>query len=272
MEQKKSEITITRRHRPAGFVMPEDHFHSFYELYYVSSGKCCFFLNDTLYSLSTGDIMLVAPGDLHHTLYTQAEGCDRFTVCFHKAHLIPALTDSLSSFPETFTESGPISIAPAFTGTITALLEHMLTENRLQDSSSVVILTACLHQLFGMIIRYRIENAAELSLTGTKDTEVLQAAKYIYQNFSSPLSLNEVAAVAGLSPTYFSKKFKQITGIGFKEYVNFVRMKNATMELLSTDHSITEIALNNGFTDGNYFKDSFKKIHGCSPREFRKRE
>ena len=129
-----------------------------------------------------------------------------------------------------------------------------------------------MHQLFCLILRYRMEDAAKLQLTGTKDAEVLHAAKYIYQNFASPLTLQEVADVAGLSPTYFSKKFKQITGIGFKEYVNFVRMKNASLELISTSHSVTEVALNNGYTDGNYFKDVFKKIHGCSPREYRRRE
>lgn len=267
-----SNIYITRKHRNAGFVMAEDHFHPYYELFYVNAGKCCFFLNDTLYSLSTGDFMLIAPADLHHTLYTQDEDCDRYAIYYNKAHILPELTENLPAFTDTFSSSCHFSIQPAYIESVSVLLEHMLSEIRLQDASSQTMLSSYLHQLFCLILRYRIEDAKELQLTDTKDMAVLHAAKYIYQNFASPLTLQEVADVAGLSPTYFSKKFKQITGIGFKEYVNFVRMKNASLELISTSNSVTEVALNNGYTDGNYFKDVFKKIHGCSPREYRRRE
>ena len=43
----------------------------------------------------------------------------------------------------------------------------------------------------------------------------------------------------------------------------------AALELLSTQDSITEIALRNGFSDSNYFKDAFKKMYGVSPRAYR---
>lgn len=262
-------IYISRKHRSSDFVMPEDHFHPYFELYYVRSGKCCFFLNDTLHSLNAGDFMLITPGDLHHTLYLQDENCDRVTIYFNQSHFLPALTSHIEGFSELFLQSGHILINPSFDEPIVSSLDQMLSEYRLNDAHSQVILSAALHQLFCLIVRYRMDVAADLPLSDTKDAGVLLAAKYIYRNFASPLTLDEVASIAGLSPTYFSKKFKQVTGIGFKEYVNFVRMKNATLELMTTKNSITDIALNNGFTDGNYFKDSFKKVHGCSPREYR---
>ena len=96
------------------------------------------------------------------------------------------------------------------------------------------------------------------------------ATKYIYNNFRKPLTLEEVSSVASLSPTYFSKKFKLITGMGFKEYLNYVRLKHAQTALLTSDSSITDIALEYGFNDSNYFKDLFKKVYGKSPREYRK--
>ena len=83
-------------------------------------------------------------------------------------------------------------------------------------------------------------------------------------------ALEEVSSVASLSPTYFSKKFKLITGMGFKEYLNYVRLKHAQTALLTSDSSITDIALEYGFNDSNYFKDLFKKVYGKSPREYRK--
>mgnify|MGYP002529753669 CR=1 FL=1 len=104
----------------------------------------------------------------------------------------------------------------------------------------------------------------------TRDADILLATKYIYNNFRKPLTLEDVSSVASLSPTYFSKKFKLITGMGFKEYLNYVRLKHAQTALLTTDSSITDIALEYGFNDSNYFKDLFKKVYGKSPREYRK--
>ena len=54
------------------------------------------------------------------------------------------------------------------------------------------------------------------------------------------------------------------------EYLSLLRLENAAMELLSTQDRITEIALRNGFSDSNYFKDAFRKMYGVSPREYRK--
>ena len=54
------------------------------------------------------------------------------------------------------------------------------------------------------------------------------------------------------------------------EYLTFIRLQRAALELVSTDHTVTEIAFRCGFSDGNYFKDAFKKKYGVTPREYRK--
>ena len=80
-----------------------------------------------------------------------------------------------------------------------------------------------------------------------------------------------MAEEVNLSPSYLSKKFHNTIGKTISEYLNSERLKHAALELISTKHSITEIALNSGFNDANYFKDVFKKTFGISPREYRKR-
>jgi AraC-like DNA-binding protein len=57
--------------------------------------------------------------------------------------------------------------------------------------------------------------------------------------------------------------------MGMKEYLTYIRLKHAAMELLSTNHTITDVALNSGFSNSNYFKDAFKKTYNVSPREYR---
>ena len=50
----------------------------------------------------------------------------------------------------------------------------------------------------------------------------------------------------------------------------FVRLQHAALDLVSTNDSITEIALRSGFSDSNYFKDAFKKKYGITPSAYRK--
>ena len=66
----------------------------------------------------------------------------------------------------------------------------------------------------------------------------------------------------------------ELTGVknnhAFKEYVNYIRLHKAIQMLLTTDDSITKIALACGFNSSNYFKDCFHKSFNISPREYRK--
>ena len=80
----------------------------------------------------------------------------------------------------------------------------------------------------------------------------------------------DIARAADYSPNYLSRKFREAAGIGVHEYLLFIRLRHAALELLATDDSVTEIALRCGFSDGNYFKDAFKKKYGITPRAYRK--
>lgn len=91
-------------------------------------------------------------------------------------------------------------------------------------------------------------------------------ARYYY----SPLTLESVAAVAGLSPNYFSHLFRETVGVTFREHLNRIRVEESKRLLLGTDYSLTDIAVAMGFTDQSYFCKVFKKITGVTPGTFRK--
>ena len=89
-------------------------------------------------------------------------------------------------------------------------------------------------------------------------------------HYMDDISTADIAAEAGYSPNYLTRKFREAAGIGVHEYLTFIRLQRAALELVSTDHTVTEIAFRCGFSDGNYFKDAFKKKYGVTPREYRK--
>ncbi len=92
----------------------------------------------------------------------------------------------------------------------------------------------------------------------------------IYENYDKKLSLEDMSDKFHISRSYLSKKFKAVTGFGFKEYIVNVRIKNACRLLLETNKSITDIAFECGFNDSNYFGDAFRHVKGVSPNKYRK--
>ena len=71
-----------------------------------------------------------------------------------------------------------------------------------------------------------------------------------------------------IGPSYFSKQFKAITGVGLIEYLNLTRITAAEKLLTETNRPITEVAMECGFNDSNYFAAVFKKIKGITPKKF----
>ena len=239
-----------------------EHYHTYYEIFYMHSGECFFLLKDSVYQMKKGDLVFIAPGELHHARYGGGNSCEIVNILFKKDFLLA------DSYPELHSFMG--SVPALYQDDFEALINKMLSESTSIDEYSDSFLSGYLHILLLMLMRNSVMNEEEPDLLNSRDAEILLATKYIYKNFQKPLTLEEVSAVASLSPTYFSKKFKATTGMGFKEYLNYVRLKHAQTALLTTNNTIMDIALEYGFNDSNYFKDLFKKVYGKSPREFRK--
>ena len=119
-----------------------------------------------------------------------------------------------------------------------------------------------------MVMTKIASSRIRLSMATSRAVSVSYTHLDVYKR--QPLTLEEVAGYCNLSPTYFSRKFRLITGQTFKEHVNYIRLRQATQMLLMTDNSITKIAMLCGFGSSNYFKDLFRASTGRSPREYRK--
>ncbi|MYL45162.1 response regulator [Virgibacillus halodenitrificans] len=94
--------------------------------------------------------------------------------------------------------------------------------------------------------------------------------RFINQNYSEPISLADLANQLNMSNSYFSKLFKQHTGMNFVDYLTTKRIKAAKELLTSTTLKTYEIANTVGYVESRYFSQLFKKIVGCTPLEFRK--
>ena len=106
----------------------------------------------------------------------------------------------------------------------------------------------------------------------TDDGESLikQIMKYIQNNYSTDLKVDDICKHFGCSRSYFSHAFKKESGKGFREYLIDIRLENAKRLLTLSHLNITEIAFAVGFSDSNYFTNVFRERNGIPPLAYRK--
>jgi len=97
-----------------------------------------------------------------------------------------------------------------------------------------------------------------------------RAISYINANCAKDLNLADVADHVGYSHSHFSKVFKEEMGLGFRAYLNQVRVEKSKALLLAGNASIAEICELCGFEDQSYHCKVFKKLVGVTPDKFRK--
>jgi two-component system response regulator YesN len=101
-----------------------------------------------------------------------------------------------------------------------------------------------------------------------KDT-IYKAVDYIKRNFTTRITLEEVAKHVFLNPSYFSKIFKNEMKCTFVSYVNQLRINASKNLLLDTSISLTDVSSLAGFEDQSYFTKVFKNTTGATPGKFR---
>lgn len=103
------------------------------------------------------------------------------------------------------------------------------------------------------------------------EVRVAKMIRYIRSNYSTNLTLNEIADQLYLSPSTASRLFQKTTGKKFVTYIKDVRLEYVRQQLVNTDHSITRIAADNGFSTPSALNKIFKSEFGITPKEYRER-
>ena len=98
---------------------------------------------------------------------------------------------------------------------------------------------------------------------------VQKCCDYIEMNLTEKVRASDLAALAGYSEYYITRKFKEETGYFINDYVKFAKIERAKVLLQNTDLSVLEIAEQLGFTTRSYFGRSFREVAGMSPTQFR---
>lgn len=93
--------------------------------------------------------------------------------------------------------------------------------------------------------------------------------EYVGTHYVDEITLDDMAQLAQLSPAYFSKYFKDITGTNFTRYLNGIRLEHALKDMLTQNMSVTDAAFENGFPNVKSFITICKKVYGYTPAQYK---
>ena len=260
---------ITANH--ARYVMPH-HWHKEWEIIHILEGTFTAQTDGIVHTAHSGDIILVRGGMLHGGI---PEDCvyECFLFDFHglfrnldmvKKHLRPLYRQQL--LPHIYY---PANTVPEIHYAVNQMSQAY--REGLQSPKELIVL-ACISEIFAAIVQqgfYR-QNTDTSGETIHKLDQIKSVLEYIELHYAAPITLQQLADVAGMNPSYFCRYFRSITHQSPMEYVNMYRIEKAAQMLQETSLSVTAICMECGFNECSNFIKVFKKYKGTTPNQYRK--
>lgn len=251
----------------------ELHWHSAMEIVIPIENYYEVSVGDTVYHLEPDEIIIIPPREVHEIL-TPPTG-KRFIYLMNIDSIInlrsfsgvaPILSQPIHMTPESH---------PRIYDDIYNILVRIRSEYFNQNEFAELTIQALLLNIFVKIGENRTqERYLFTNVKPGKQHEYVQrfnaALEYIDMNYTDEISLEYLADQIGFSKFHFSRLFKQYTNYNFSDYLCLRRVQAAEQLLEDPAYSITEVALNSGFSSISTFNRIFKQKKGITPSEYRK--
>lgn len=247
------------------------HWHKEWEIIHVLEGTFTAHADDAVFVAHAGDTVLIRDGMLHggtpdncvyecflfdlHGLFRNLDMVKKYLRPVYRQQILPEIFYPAAQTPQV--------------KEIIRSLTHAYNE---KNSPLELVVISCISQLFALILQngYYTDSSVDYGERPHKIDLIKSVLEYTELHYASPITLDDLAKVAGMNPRYFCRFFRSITHQTPIEYVNMYRIEKAAQMLHSTRLPITDICMECGFNDSSNFIKVFRKYKGMTPKQYRK--
>ncbi|MBR5270796.1 MAG: helix-turn-helix transcriptional regulator [Clostridia bacterium] len=263
-------LNIDVKNIPKESISCNYHYHNYIEFLYALSPGACVWINGKSHKFNEGDFVIINSGELHTVTFNENANyiCVKFSpqilyayeqALYEFKYVMPFLFDNAHQKYFSKDELKNTNIHK--------LTIEIMQEWNKKEPAYELVLRANILRIFSEVFRFWHKNKSLISETALTDT-LKKALVYIGENYSSTTE-KEVAKHCNISYNHFSYSFKNLMGQSFNQYLTTIKIREAEKILVSSNKSITEIALDTGFSSASHFISRFKHYKHVTPKQFR---
>ena len=267
----EDDLVVTYAKQAGATNMLRRHQHPRHEIYYLVAGQRDYFIRDRVFRVRPGDVVVIPAQELHKTHAVGNAGYERLLIEFSDGFLGGLLnavgrTDLL----ELFHRGHPVFTVPeSQRPALTHVFARLLDETNDFRPGGEAMQRALLLELLVHLNRWEILPTELPAPPSPLHQTVSEVGLFLGLHYAQSMSLQSTARHFGLSPSYLSRVFVQVTGVNFGDYLATVRIRRARELLVSSQHSMEEIGRMTGFASQTSFGRVFLRLTGVSPRRYR---
>ncbi len=250
------------------------HLHDVYEIYFLISGDVNYFVENKIYELNHGDLMITNQYEIHKPFFKSDKTYER--ICIQFGNEIPALY-STEEFNLLYCfnnrkkgERNRIELNESQRQELMELMNSLEQVSGKKQKHDIILRNTYFVQLLVLLNNAFLSTSSGDDPTGMS-AKIFPVLDYINENLQGDLSLEFIEHKFYINKYYLSRLFKKYTGMNLHQYIIYKRLARAK-ELLSEGMSVTDTCYMTGFNDYSNFFRMFKKIIGIAPGVYKKAE
>lgn len=250
------------------------HWHEEIELVYVEEGELDIKLNTTTHRGKAGQLFLInsetlhqiigVTSSVHHAVVFSPNILSFETFDYSQSHYINPILKHDLKLPEI------IDMNTDFGREIFTEYKNLLNDYNNREAGWFLNTKASLFRILAILARKDLLISNTILEQEQHKIEMMKLIiTYIEKNYSSKITLDDLARCTNLNSQYFCRFFKSIVGKTPIEFVNQYRIDKAATLLQESNNKILNVCYETGFNNVSYFIKKFKEYKGCLPSEFK---
>ena len=246
-----------------------EHEQAVYEITYVLSGTGAFYVDDTVYTMQKGDLLLVRKGQMHNIISAEIEPLRFFYLGFDFVE--PIVNEKIAQLKSFFDTNEQVQFhnAVSLQDTFMRVLSEFISDDVLSNLLIEAYMQEIICGVYRIFSRKFYKNYLLSGSNNSDEKLVYDVINYIDVHLESMENLSALSAEFGYSYTHIAQKFSAFTGESLKSYHTKRRFEKSN-EYLRQGDSVTKVAELMGFKSIHAFSRAYKKYVGMAPREYKK--